>query len=122
MYLLDAGADVNLKGRGVHGQTLPLHEAIYQSQFAFRYNGNTKYAEKILQALIKKGAYISGMDEDDKTPLHIASQYNHLYAAELLLKSGAKVMPKDKKGKTPLDYTESAEIIKLLKKYGAKEQ
>jgi len=131
MYLLDAGADVNLEGKGFGlGLTLPLHEAIYQSQFVFRHNRDPRdprdprkvYAEKILQALIKKGAYISGRDRDDKTPLHIAAEYNHLYAAELLLKSGAKVMPKDKKGKTPLDYAESSEMIKLLKKYGAKEQ
>ena len=31
-------------------------------------------------------------------------------------------MPKDKEGRTPLDYAESAEMIKILKKYGAKEQ
>lgn len=81
----------------------------------------TFYAEKILQMFIEKGAYISGRDKDEKTPLHIAAQYNNLYAAQLLLDSGSKVMPKDNSGKTPSDYAESSEMIKLLKKYGAKE-
>jgi hypothetical protein len=31
-------------------------------------------------------------------------------------------MPKDDKGKTPLNYAESAEMIKLLKAHGAREQ
>ena len=122
MYLLDSGADVNLGGKGVHGQTLPLHEAIYYSQFSFKHNEDNIYAKKILQALIKRGAFVSGEDEEGKTPLHIAAEYNHLYAAKLLLKSGSKVMPIDKSGKTPLDYAESAEMIKLLKEHGAKEQ
>ncbi|MFH1283314.1 MAG: ankyrin repeat domain-containing protein [bacterium] len=124
MYLLGIGADVNLKGKGILGVTLPLHEAIYSSHFLFKYKkGDTSslYAEKILQELIKKGAFVSAQDKEGKTPLHIAAEYNHLYAARLLLESGSKVMPKDKSGKTPLDYAESAEMIKLLKEYGAKE-
>ncbi len=124
IYLLDLGADVNLKGLGViksRAATLPLHVAIRLSSFLFRYKKNTIYAEQILKELIKRGAFVSGRDEDDKTPLHIASKYNHLYAAQLLLESGSKVMPKDKSGKTPLDYAESAEMIKLLKNHGAKE-
>ncbi len=125
IYLLDLGADVNLKGLGViksRSATLPLHVAIRLSSFLFRSKKNTIIAELILKELIKRGAFVSGRDEDDKTPLHIASKYNHLYAAQLLLESGSKVMPKDKSGKTPLDYAESAEMIKLLKNHGAKEQ
>jgi ankyrin repeat protein len=122
MYSLDLGADVNLKGKGTFDITTPLHEAIYYSQFEFKYNRDTSYAEKILQELIKRGAFVSAQDENGKTPLHIAAEYNHLYAAKLLIKSGSKVMPKDKSGKTPLDYAESADMIKLLKESGAKEQ
>jgi hypothetical protein len=40
----------------------------------------------------------------------------------MLIEAGSKIMPKDDKGKTPLDYAESAEMIKLLKDHGAKEQ
>jgi hypothetical protein len=31
-------------------------------------------------------------------------------------------MPRDDKGKTPLHYAESADMIKLLKAHGAKEE
>lgn len=122
MYLLDLGADVNLKGKGMFGITTPLHEAIWHSNFLFKANKDTSYAEKILQELIKKGAFVSAQDRDGKTPLHIAAEFNHLYAARLLLRSEAKVMPKDNSGKTPLDYAEATEMIKLLKEHGAKEQ
>jgi ankyrin repeat protein len=122
MYLLDLGADVNLKGRGLFGITTPLHQAIWSSKFLFKYNKDTIDAEIILQELIKKGAFVSAQNGDGETPLHIAAKYNHLYAARLLLESGAKVMPKDNEGKTPLDYAESAEMIRLLKEHGAKEQ
>ncbi len=122
-YLLDEGANPNLKGRGVMATTLPLHQAIVMSSFLFNSkNKDTPYAEQILQTLLKKGAFVSGIDEDGKTPLHIAAQYNNLYAAQLLLSSGSKVVPKDKMGKTPLSYAQSAEMIKLLKNHGAMEQ
>jgi len=120
-YLLDLGADVNLKGKGKLGIASPLHEAIWWSSFLYRANRDTSYAENILQDLIKKGAFVSSRDEDDRTPLHIAAKYNHLYAARILLNSSAKVMDRDKSGKTPLDYAESSEMINLLKKYTAKD-
>ena len=41
---------------------------------------------------------------------------------EALLNAGAKVTDKDKEGKTALDYAKSAEMIKLLKSHGAKEE
>ena len=122
-YILDVGADPNLKGEGtILGNTLPLNEAILMSSFLFKAkHRDTSYAEQILQVLIKKGAYVSGADGNDETPLHIAAKYNNLYAAQLLLSAGCKVMPRDKMGKTPLSNAESAEMIKLLKKYGATE-
>jgi ankyrin repeat protein len=51
----------------------------------------------------------------------MAAEFDNVVAAEILIKNGSKVMPKDNKGKTPLDYAESAEMILLLKKSGAKE-
>jgi ankyrin repeat protein len=122
-YLFDLGADVNLRGRGQFGITTPLHEAIFFSSFLYRPGGkrDRSYAEKVLQDLIKKGAFVSSRDENEKTPLHIAAENNHVYAAQMLLESGAKVMDKDKSGKTPLNYAESSEMMNLLKKHGAKE-
>lgn len=70
MYLLGIGADVNLKGKG-RSVTLPLHEAIYPSHYLFRYDKYKdipRYAEKILytkkvlQELIKRGAFVSAQD------------------------------------------------------------
>ena len=62
------------------------------------------------------------MDSTGQTPLHIAAERNHLFAAQLLLKAGAKVMPRDTLGKTPLDLAVSGDMIKLLKSYGAIER
>jgi len=124
VFLLDSGADPNLTGDGlILKDSLPLNQAILNSSFLFKAkNRDTSYAKQIIQRLIKKGAYISGIDNDGRTPLHIAAKYNNLYAAQLLLNSGSKVMPRNKQGKTPLDYAQSAEMIKLLKNHGAIEQ
>jgi len=54
-------------------------------------------------------------------PCILQLKWNNLLAAEILLKNGARIMAKDKFDKRPLDYAESGEMIKLLKKYGAKE-
>lgn len=118
-----SGADVNQSGKGTFGMTFPLHEAIYMSSFIFnsKKKKDTSYAEQILQRLIKQGAYVASENEDGLTPLHVAAERNHMFAAQLLLKAGTKVMPKDESGKTPLDYAKSSDMISLLKKHGAKE-
>lgn len=121
MYLLAAKADVNQRGKGISENTTPLHQAIFYSSIVYKTNKDRSYSEKILRELLKRGAHVSAKDGDGETPLHAAAEYNHLFAARLLIEAGAKVMPKDNKGKTPLDYAQSGEMIKLLKKYGAKE-
>jgi len=80
------------------------------------------YGKLIIEELLKGGAHVSGKDEFQRTPLHIATQYNNFVAAEMLIKAGAKLMDKDSEGKMPLDCAESAEMISLLKLHGAKEQ
>jgi ankyrin repeat protein len=62
------------------------------------------------------------MDEQGRTPLHVAAKFDNVRAAEILIRAGARLMAKDAKGKTPLDYAESASMIGLLKKHGATER
>lgn len=129
LYLFDLGADVNLNGKGTFGLTMPLHEAIIMTSYCFNYKNpkrdwrNEKnVARLILKELIERGAHISGRDDDERTPLHVAAKYNNVVGAKMLIDAGCKLMDKDKYGKTPLDYAESAEMIKLLKSHGAKEE
>ena len=49
------------------------------------------------------------------TPLHIASKWDNLKAAEILIKHGAKINEKDNYGKFPYDYAKSEEMIRLFK-------
>ncbi len=123
-YLLSNGADPNYEGNAVLVSVFspPLHVATIYTSFLF---GTDKRdhepGKKIIQLLLENGAYVSGKDQNGLTPLHYAAKYNNIFAAHLFLIKGSKVMSRDNEGKTPLDYAESAEIIKLLKEYGARE-
>jgi ankyrin repeat protein len=124
LYLLDKGADLNLKGRGHLGETTTaLHGLVWISSI-FEENRSYRWTntEQLLRLFIRRDAFVSGIDENEKTPLHIAAAMNGVETARILLQSGSKVMPRDKSNKTPLDYAESAEMIRLLKEFGAKEQ
>ena len=125
LYLLELGADVNLRGKGSCGAKLPLHEAIVMTSIYFNAENDMvkqQISKLILHELIKKGAYVSGRDDNEKTPLHLAAKYNNVEGAKILIEAGCKIADKDKDGKTPLDYAESAEMIKLLKSHETKEQ
>lgn len=122
LYLLHAGADPNMSGKGTLGTAPPLHSAVYYTSFLFKSAHDPGCSKMILSDLIRKGAHVSSRDSDGRTPLHIAAKRNHLFAAQLLLEAGAKVIPGDKTGKTPLDFAESSEMIKLLKSHGATER
>jgi ankyrin repeat protein len=132
-YLLEKGADPTIQGQERFGRTTALHLAIKQSSFIFNAEIKTKiknehmkdspfYARLIIKSLLRRGALVSARDSDGMTPLHIAAKYNNIVGANILIEAGSKIMPKDDKRKTPLDYAESAEMIKLLKDHGAKEE
>lgn len=139
LYLLNKGVNPNRLGKakfkGMPG--IPLHNAIATTAITFRLGRKEKferkpkpksfhdrevYARLALEALLEAGAFVSARGEDGQTPLHIAAKCGNLIGAQMLIEAGAKIMPKDDTGNTPLDYAESAEMIKLLKSHGAKEQ
>jgi len=121
-YLLKEGADPNARGKAISGISTPLHRAVWVTSYTYVRKEDPTCSELLLSALIDSGAHISSLDGNRQTPLHIAAEHNHLFAAQLLLKAGAKVMPRDNDGKTPLDLAESGEMIKLLKSHGATER
>jgi hypothetical protein len=117
-YLLEKGADPAIQGEGRWGRTTALHLAIYwntpKDSFVF--------ARVAIESLLRHGALVSARDGSGMTPLHIAAKNNNIAGAKILIEAGSKIMPRDDKGKTPLDYAESAEMIRLLKNHGAKEE
>jgi ankyrin repeat protein len=128
-YLLDKGADPTIQGDRGFGKTTALHLAIDHSSLVFGKESKSErmkdcafWARKIIVSLLRHGAHVSAQDGSGMTPLHIAAKYNNIVGAKLLIEAGAKVMPRDDKGKTPLHYAESAEMIRLLKNHGAKEE
>ena len=126
-FLLEQKADPNKLGKTFAYCCYlykPLHVAVKNSSLYFKYDIDSyesHISQMILDVLIDYGAHVSGVDENNMTPLHHAAKESNVYATRLLLKNNAKVMSKDNNGKTPLDYAESGEMIQLLKKYGARE-
>ncbi len=127
-WLLDHGADPNLRGesgfRDFDG--IPLHvfvainRGIMMGEITTLQDAQV-FAEAALTRLLKAGAKVSGMDTQDRTPLHICAKVNNVRAAEILIERGARIMARDVKGKTPLDYAESESMIRLLRSHGASE-
>jgi ankyrin repeat protein len=133
-YLFEKGADPTIQGEGRFGKTTPLHLAVEESSLIFdiemkkeeikneRLKDQFLYARLVIESLLRHGALVSARDGSGMTPLHIAAQKNNIVGAKMLIDAGAKIMPRDDVRKTPLDYAESAEMIKLLKAHGAKEE
>lgn len=140
--LIKAGANVSYQGSAKQKNT-PLHLAISEKNIiaveillaagtdtsACNWLGSPVHSAvshiPILKKLIASGADLSIRTNGSwkgLTPLHLAVRMNLYTAAELLLEGGVNINLKDQYGKTPLDYAESAEMIKLLKTHGAKEQ
>lgn len=125
LYLLNHGANPNKTGKNAYmdsGES-PLHVAVMSASHV---KGDDlrpyqEYELKKIRVLLENGSKISHMNDLGQTPLHFASIYNNVSAAEILLSTGCRVMPKDNDGKTPLDYAESSQMISLLKEYGAVE-
>jgi len=135
LYLLKKGADPTIQGsddtRYPDSKTTALHRAIFETSHVFdkknqekneRLKDDATRAKAVIEALLQHGALVSARDYYGQTPLHVAARWNNLVGAQILIDAGCKIMPHDREGKTPLDYAESAEMIKLLKDHGAKEE
>ncbi len=87
-FLLDNGADVNLKDKN-HRMT-PLHYAA---------DGGHK---RMVDLLISRGADVNAKDGSDKTALYLAMERNFPAVAETLLTAKADVNASNDRGITPL--------------------
>jgi ankyrin repeat protein len=80
----------------------------------------------VVKTLVAAGANINPRNESGTTPLLISVESGAANNVRTLLESGADPNAKNTEGKTPLWIAEQdhgryyLEVIKLLKKYGAK--
>ncbi|MEA1884021.1 MAG: ankyrin repeat domain-containing protein [Thermotogota bacterium] len=125
IWLLQNGADPNIEGESGFQDLdgIPLHIAISMNTLPMNKpsRNSREYAEIVIKLLIQYGAKISAMDSKGRTPLHIAARSDNVFGAAMLIKNNARIMARDNHGKSPLDYSESTEMISLLKKHGAVE-
>ena len=68
----------------------------------------------VVRELLKAGANVNAVDEDDWTALHLASNNGHLDVVRELLRAGADPTLKNKEGKMARDYAENDEMRHLL--------
>jgi ankyrin repeat protein len=141
-FLLAKGADVNAKNnrsftplfeavRGKHKDVVALFIGNganvnakarwdYTPIYYAAWSGNTEMVE----LLVEEGADVNAKDEWGWTPLHYMVQDNLRDMAEFLIAKDADVNAKDNEGITPLQVAKDkghTEIVKLLRKHGAKE-
>ncbi|GJC88347.1 putative ankyrin repeat protein RF_0381 [Colletotrichum liriopes] len=111
-YLIDDGADVNLRTGG----KTSLHYV------AKHYGNRHVFIPGLVSLLIKKGADIEAKDNHGQTPLAIACCYENNAVASLLIEKGADFEVKDNEGKTPLAYacfSSKDAVARLLIEKGA---
>ncbi|XP_059176232.1 ankyrin-1-like, partial [Physella acuta] len=139
--LIQAGADVNMKttrcyrdeypinynlleeakknallDTSMHNLT-PLHIAAITSP---QHTAQTSL--QVVKILLKGGANVHAVDEDDWTPLHISAIYGDLDIVKSLIKAGSNINAVDKFGRTPLFFSllyNHRELAKYLIKSGA---
>jgi cytohesin len=92
--LLDGGAATNSKGN--RGRS-PLHVVAEGGNF---YSRDTD--APAAQLLLERGADVNALDDDDQTPLHLASYFVRAEMVLVLLKAGANASAKNAQGQTPL--------------------
>jgi len=93
--LLDSHATTSSKGN--QGWT-PLHEVAQSEHYYSRNNGDVLVA----QLLLERGADVNVPDDDNRTPLHLASYFGRVEMVLVLLNAGANASAKNAQGQTPL--------------------
>ena len=110
-YLIEKGADVNIYETDIYNTALLM--ASYQGHL------------EIVRYLIEADADINASNDNDTTALMFALftlSSEHLEVAKYLIEQGADVNAKNIAGETVLMMaSRHKEIVKLLKKAGAKE-
>ena len=74
--------------------------------------------------VIERGVGLTAQDNDEDTPLHLASRVDHVGIAHIILEHGAAVNAKNRRGLTPLNLAwqcecELVEVTNILLRYGA---
>lgn len=71
----------------------------------------------LISKAVLKGADVNAKNNDDITPLMIASKIGDAEKIKKLIACGADTTLKDKTGKKAIDYTDNIKIKRILKKY-----
>ncbi len=98
-FLIEQGADVNAKD--------------YQFKMTPIFNQNVETSKLLLEA----GADVTIKNKKEKTPLHIAVNWNHSNRAELLISHGTNANEKNIDGWIPLHWAameSGMEVVKIL--------
>src|SRR6266702_4559271 len=91
--LFDNGAKVNAVN--IHGQN--AWHLLSQNSCYFGF-----FEHEFAKLLFERDVDVNARDKDQATPLHLASYYGHVDAAEVLLDHGAQANAEDIRGQTPL--------------------
>ncbi|WP_199617707.1 ankyrin repeat domain-containing protein [Paenibacillus alkalitolerans] len=95
-YLLDRGADINLKGKDGKLNNTALHASIAGNHI------------NIVKLLLTHGADINSQCEGETrkgfTPLHVAAHFNRFEIAKMLLENGANPLMRNSESLTPSEY------------------
>lgn len=104
---------------GTSDGEMSLHDKYRDIYEAVRMNDHPA-----VKRFIRLGVSINTLDEEGRTPLHIAVEGGCKETVQSLIAEGAAINARDNRGLSPLDYAEKMrlqEIARLLRKYGARE-
>jgi cytohesin len=70
---------------------------------------------KVAELLLELGADPNARDNDDNTPLHIASKSGHVEVAEMLLDRGVDANVRDKDNTIPLHFASQGGHLRIVR-------